>query len=354
MTFVIAAHATECEKIVDGERKKVVPFMGSDRDGEWASMGVGLLFPDDQTGTMWGLATPHMLIKSWRGMKILEHIEKIDHGTLCACWYAGGHQIHSSDWRYLDELAGKLGGMKKLQALRDEVLASAPTSDELNAMIALVRENGVDISGWELEEEAKAGRIETLPIIGTILREEAERRDAYRRKDDELKKPLAREHSLGVFFGELGIDNFVDGPVVGAYSIDWGHLKLEELDRAGKRASSGKYFTEGFMLEHTTQRPLTRRTLVDSGIAVYSTTFGELEQPYYIATDGTRYTFISAKFRDFRFFLKTKVEKKGGDSTEGEFTLLQLRKMIGPVPLPTHQVLQVLTGFFTKVTSWFR
>lgn len=183
MSLVVAMRGFESEKVVDGQRKKTIPFVGADREGEFAQMGVGLIFPDEQKGTVWGLAIPHMVIKSWRGMKILEQIKKIDHGTLCACWYAGGQDIHESDKRYLDELAEKLGGTDKLQLLRDEVLSSAPNTDELNSIITNFREKGVRVDSWELTEEVRAGRISTSPLIGTISREDEERRQAYQREE---------------------------------------------------------------------------------------------------------------------------------------------------------------------------
>lgn len=349
--MIIAAQGPESEKIVDGKRIKTIPFVGTDREGEFSSMGVGLVYPDEKNGTIWGLAMPHMLIKSWRAMKILEHVETIDRGTLCSCWYAGGHEIHDSDKHRLDELAEKVGGMEKLQAIRDAVLASAPTADELNSMIAILREKDVDFEYFELEMEADAGRIERLPIIETLKQEEQAKRDQYAREEEEVNRPLPTEGSLGVFFGELGIDNFIDGPAIGGYGWDWGHMERDKLDAATKRASFSKY-SDCFKLEHTTQGPYTKRAPVAPGVTAYSTTFGELEQPYLVAMDGTKYTFLSARFEGELMHVKTKIEKKEGDPTEGDYTLAQLREMIGPVPPPAHEV--PAKGLLATMAGWFR
>ena len=154
MTLVIAVRGAESEKLINGERKRVVPFVGADGGGEFAPMGVGFVYSDNKTtGSMWGLVTPHMLLKSWRGMKVLERIYRIDYGTLAACWHAGGKMVSDSNKHHLDELAEKLGGREKLEALRREILAFAPAPEELHSAIDILREKGIGIEDWELEEE---------------------------------------------------------------------------------------------------------------------------------------------------------------------------------------------------------
>jgi hypothetical protein len=350
MSFVIAARGTQAEKVVDGQRVQVIPFVGADREGDSAQMGIGLIFHDEQKGTMWGLLIPHALIQSWRGMKILEHIERIDHGTLCACWTVARRDVHDSDKRHLEELAEQLGGTDKLQTLRDEVLASVPTADELNAMITNLREKGVDVDSWELEEEVKAGRIAASPLIETLSRETEEQRQAYQREEDETKRSLPREESLSAFFEDLGIGNFIIGGGFGGYGMDWGHIKLDELDRIAKQDSFSKYLKDGHRLEHTTEGPETFADDVAPGVRMYSTSFGEIEQPWFIAADGTKYTFLSAKFRDNRFYVKIRIEKKDSAATEAEHTISELRTMIGTLPVKP----VARKGLRARVASLFR
>ncbi len=180
--MIIAIRGIESEKVVNGRCRRSIPFVGADRKGEFAQMGIGLIFPDEKEVTIWGLASPHALIRSWRGMKILEQIEIISDGTLCACWYAGSQKIHESEKRYLDNLAERLGGTEKLQMLRGEILSSVPSFDELTSMIGNFYVRGVDVDSWELQEEVKAGRISTSSLIETLVREDEERRQAHLRK----------------------------------------------------------------------------------------------------------------------------------------------------------------------------
>lgn len=351
MGLVIAVKGSESEKVVDMRRRKVVPFVGADREGKFSQMGIGLIFPEEQQGTIWGLVMPHMLIQSWRGMKLLEQIEEIGHGTLCACYYAGSHKMHDSELRYLDELAVKVGGADKLQTLRDEVLASVPNTDELNAMITALREKGVDVGSWELEEEVRAGRLEMSPLIEELVRETEESRSAYQRKEDEVNKPLPREESLGAFFDDLGIANFIIGGGIGGYGMDWGHITLADLDKTAKRDSFSKYLTEGHHLEHTTQGPETTSASVATGVTMYTTSFGEIEQPWFVAQDGAKYKFLSAKWRDDHFYIRTLVEQPQEMVPPGvmEYTIAQLRAMIGPLP----QKPVIRKGFLSRLTSLF-
>ena len=330
MSYVITVRRSESEKFVSGRLEKVVPFMGADREGEFAQMGIGLITADSERAMFWGLGFPRLVIQSWRGVRVLGHIKLVDSGTLCACWYAGAREVNGGDERYLEDLAGKLGGMEKLQAIRNEALASAPTAEELGAMITTLREKGVDVDSRELEEEAQAGHITMTPLIETLVREAKERRQEYERQEAEIKKPLPREESLGAFFGDMGIGNFISGD-----PWDWEHIKLDELNAFAKRNS----FLDpkrGHRLQHTTQEPKTVGAKVAPGVILLATSSGEIESPWVLAADGTQYAFTFANFRDGRFFITTKVSKPGKDgASEGEYALDKLREMIGPLPQPT-------------------
>lgn len=332
--LVIAIRGAQCEKIVNGQRKQVVPFVGADREGEFAQMGIGLIFPDEENGTIWGLLSPHVLIQSWRGMRILEKIETINHGTICACWTVARKNIHESDKRHLEELALQLGDDDKLQAFLDEVLVSVPSTDEINTMITNFRERGVDVDSWELDEEVKAGRISTSPLIEMLARETEERRRAYQREEEEVKKPLAHEESLTAFFEDLGIANFIIGGGIGGYGMDWGHIKLDELDNIVKRDSFNEYSAKEYCLEHTTEGPETLSAEISPDVTMHQTSFGKIEQPHYTADDGKEYTFLSARWESGRFYIRTLIDQSEETTPEEVtcFTIGQLRSMIGPIP----------------------
>ncbi len=187
MSIVIATRGAPSQKIVDGELQMVVPFVGTDSKGEYAQMGIGVVFPDGEA-EFWGLCIPHNLIQSWRGMKLLEQVERIEHGTLCACWTVVTRKFHDSDRRHLDNLANQFGGLDELEEARNAVLSSAPGADEIKSMITVLRENNVTFNSSELAEEIEAGRITSTPLIETLAREEKARWTTYT-NDDKTKKP---------------------------------------------------------------------------------------------------------------------------------------------------------------------
>ncbi len=347
MSLVIAIRGEPSEKIVDGELRSVVPFVGTDREGEFSQMGIGLLFPDEEKATIWGLLMPHTLIKSWRGMKLLEQVKHIKHSTLCSCYTIATDNVHKSDERHFEELADQFGGMEKLKEFRAKVLASVPSAEEIDTMINTLREKGVGIDSWDLTAEVEAGRIETSPAIEQLVQEEGERRAEYAKQEEQIKKPVPPEESLAQFFEDLCIGNFITSPAVGVYGIDWDHIELKYLDQTAKRG--GAYLDNGFILEHTTQEPETFATDIASDVTMHQTSFGEIENPWFLANDGTRYTFFSAKFRDEHFYIKVKMEKDNETPREEEFTVTQLREMIEPIK--TANPIQRFVGILKKLLN---
>ncbi|MFZ3044096.1 MAG: hypothetical protein WA058_03270 [Minisyncoccia bacterium] len=195
MSYVIAARGQQTVKIVGKETKKVIPFVGADNEGEFAQMGVGLIFPDEARAIIWSLASPHNVIQSWRGMKILEKLGRVGHGTLCACWTVARHDLHESDRRYFDMLVEQVGSIEELSAIRDAALGSVPSPDELNDMIVNFREKGVYVGSREFEEEIKAGRIAMTPLIEVLIRERKELMEKYK-EEDELRRMSQSRSSL--------------------------------------------------------------------------------------------------------------------------------------------------------------
>ncbi len=196
MPLIIAAYGAPLEVLVNGQRRPIKPFMGADREGEFAQMGIGVIFRDaayeGKDVQFWGQVIPHKLIQSWRGMKILERITQFEARTLCACWMVAQHTVPETYRYLLEQLSEQVGGLEALQTLRDTVLASAPATDELNMMIAHLRDHGVEVDALELEEEMTTGQIEATPLIETLVREEYARRAAYPRHEAEAppKAPL--------------------------------------------------------------------------------------------------------------------------------------------------------------------
>ena len=155
MSAVIALRGQESVKSVYGERKRVVPFVGTDREGRYSEMGVGYRLPDEDFAvTIWGLAVPHFLMRSWYAMKLFERLEYINSDTLCACWYVVDRRmLNGIDNRYFQQLAPQFGGSREFWAIRNEVLALVPYIGDIETAIRIFEEKGIEIDARELHSE---------------------------------------------------------------------------------------------------------------------------------------------------------------------------------------------------------
>lgn len=332
---VIVARGNPSPKIVDGQVHEVVPYAGADREGDFASFGVGFYFADKGGGRMWGLTMPHMLIHAWRAMKLLERIPHIDLGTLSACWYATSKR-EDIEKKYLDALGEQFISPDEFEAIRSEVAAMVPTYEEFDEMLTIVRDKNIDVSVQELTELIEQGKLPHHPIIDELIQRNEDWLREYESREAFLKAPLPPGESLSELLRELGINNMLDGIPFGAYGIDWGHIELKELDPYVKRCTTGKY-GEGnrFPLRHTTHGPYTQSAIVVEGVTRFTTTFGEVEEPWYLSGDGTKYIFVEAAYHEGSIVVTTRFERVGSEPEVGIYTVPTLRaSIVGPIPKP--------------------
>ncbi len=158
----------ESTKNVEGQNRKVVPFAGTDRDGEFSQMGVGLIYPVEQSASIWGLVMPHDIVASYRGMKIAEEVPTFGHGTLAACWYAGHRDVHSSEQRYIDDIVGMIGADKRQQIIS----APLPSFDEA---IQVMMEKGIDFDVYPFLTELDQGNLTMTPVLEKAVNDYSDR-----------------------------------------------------------------------------------------------------------------------------------------------------------------------------------
>ncbi|MFT7644661.1 MAG: hypothetical protein ACI9BF_000312 [Candidatus Paceibacteria bacterium] len=146
MSHVIAISGEPSYKEVNGEHKLVVPFVGADRGGESAQMGIGLLFPDEGNTTIMYLAISNELTRLWRGMKLLEQVTRIKTSTLCDCWTIATSGVSDSDKLHLEETAYQFGGMETFEKAHTKVLTSVPIAEDVKTMVNALREMDVGVA----------------------------------------------------------------------------------------------------------------------------------------------------------------------------------------------------------------
>lgn len=315
---VIVGRAEPTIKLINGEEKSVTPFFGMDREGDLAQMSVGYV-TDDGTVSMWGLMAPTLLITSWRAMRILSHLKSVERFTLSQCWYAASGRQSQDGANAIEKLSNQFADHEVLV----ELLVANPGAEELDGMLRFVMERGIDVNVYELRDLIERGLIEEHPIILELEAKQQKASDRYEARERFIAAPMQEQDSLGSFFTLLGIDNLLDGAPFGGYGVDWGHIKIGDLDSMIKQTSTGEY-ASSFTLRHTTKSPETRKTpLGRGGSMLLETSFGEIETPYFVDYTGTKYTFLNAKYRYDEIVVTVQIDEK-----ERDMTVAQLREMI--------------------------
>lgn len=287
---------------INGREQKIIPCVVADGH----SLGVGYFeCPDKSKGSFWGLLSPHCLIQSWRGMKMLEELRSIENGTLAACWYAGGHSLHPSDERYAEKLARQFPSREDFDAIRKKILSLVPTPEELESMGTVLRGQGMTVSPQELEEEIGAGRLVRSLAIEKLIADVEKERLSQELIQAEIEKPEPQEKSLGVFFRDLDI-TLVTNPGDG---VGWVDIPWHELDNYVKSRSLWSRGKSGYELT-------TKKT--------------SIEQPRrYIADNEASYKFCSAKFCNDQFFVSTVIHYREEESFAADLTVENLRLIMG-------------------------
>ncbi len=167
---VIALRGDESEKLINGIRAVVTPFVGISGEGYRAQLGIGLAISGN-TAIFWGTIVPHSLIQSWRGMKILEQADSINSTeTLCSCFTVAKNDINNATNHYIKSLARSFGGVDALQDIRYEILRSFPTADEITTMITKLREHNLPVDTREIEEAVNLNHIADTSVIREMIR----------------------------------------------------------------------------------------------------------------------------------------------------------------------------------------
>ena len=157
-----------------------IPFIGAIKRKEkcWGELGIGIFFPESNTGDFWGLLAPHTLIQSWRAMKILEEVDFYDWRIYGICWESAEADIHHNNKHYLDKLTGYFKNVEKCKKARIDALNSTPTAKELQSMLQIMQNRRIDVFARELEEEIRRGNIKTSPLIEKIKEEQGVKTEA--------------------------------------------------------------------------------------------------------------------------------------------------------------------------------
>ncbi len=141
--------------VVEGQGEEPIECTPAVCD-EFANCGVGIFYPDGH-GQVWGMVTPRNLIASWRATEILQHLDRIEHGTLSYAYTAALRKPHSSDQEKIDAIVEKIGREEY------ERIMALPVPEVIVRAILDNQEKGDDNfppALWPIAQEVAAGTLE--------------------------------------------------------------------------------------------------------------------------------------------------------------------------------------------------
>lgn len=141
-------------------------------------------------------------------------------------------------------------------------------------------------------------------------------------------RPNARDASLGAFFNDLNISL----TLTGYFGIIWRprHNRLDEIIRD---ASTNPHSASEQGPKHRTAESERARARFYPDVKLLDREPDMPGPPSFTAPDGVRHTFKHATFRDDdRIYLMTRIEKTGVAPIEDEYTVEELRRLIGALP----------------------
>jgi hypothetical protein len=321
MSCIIVNQGQRATKKFNNKPLDVIPFVGADKPGNFAQVGIGYIEIDGGAISFWGLLCPNYLIRSWRAMKLFEKLTYFNQYTLAHCWDIIGSEPSRDAEAYIIQqftfFANFVEAVTSIQQL-------VPDDETVHLMLCKLRRNKIYVDTQELIKELSTDFLANSTEIEKLFAHVEREKISYALKQKIINEPVPKKHSLSVFFEELGICNFVIGGGFGAYGLDWGHIEIIELDRIVKQDSQ---YASCHYLEITEKGPDTHRRCYR---------FGKLKQPTYVANDGTVYIFERAQWRGdcFKVFTRINEEHKRTSKKRivsqyvGEFSVVQLRQLL--------------------------
>lgn len=174
MGLTILARGAEAQRVrgTDAVGEQIVKepsfsFMGILGNEVAAKVGIGVTFTSDNYTRFWGhlesYSTPHHLIETWRGWRLLEETWYIGNTTLCACLAGGNHVIADHCKAYVGRLWLQFGG--HFMDRRHEILTSVPSSFDLELMTDILMQRGINFSAREIVREYEKLGVQVPPHI---------------------------------------------------------------------------------------------------------------------------------------------------------------------------------------------
>ncbi len=271
-----------------GKLTTTTPFLYTHDSFE--KIGIGIQNSDGE-GLIWGLRSPITIIRWWRSLKVLEALHTVENSTLADCWLATDEFPSETA---IQKLSSKMGGYETFIILLNNIMNSVPSQMDLIGMINTLTSKGIKVKANEIADALKRGQLTPHKVFDLVII----RANKYKRALVKTEEKLPEKYRLDIFFQEIGLKQI--------YNQDEYIVFPADLD--------------------TTVR---KYCFYDKKSAGYELFIAGQHRPTLTSLSGEVFTFLSAKFWHGRFYLKTKIKTPDGYLISQEYTLEQLRNIIG-------------------------
>jgi|GEM_PF-2530768 hypothetical protein len=310
MQMLIMTESQLSSTIINGKRHLMRKYLCVRMSGIFSEIGVMIGCINTQTSQLvlkFDCYKSSNLIQSWRLMRILDHVKCLDVEILEESWLLVGRtEIVMAE---LHNLIRALGGVDRVQALRQEIWQLAPSAEELELMLTALIVRQIEVNVPELQLEIEMGAIQSSLLIEALIAEEEKINQAL----------IADDENLGLFLKYLRCSDFLilnDGVL--------SRMNLSYLDRIVR-------------LVTTDARRLAEYTLLTSECVSFDFVRHDISEmrpmyPQFLAEGETVYTLLAVKFVEGVFLVRTMVSPKHGDQFEDYYTVSALKKLVKNVP----------------------
>ncbi|MDO8572075.1 MAG: hypothetical protein Q7R79_05340 [bacterium] len=330
----------------------IVPCICINRSTVLSEPGIGIkIFNSEERFLFFnGKSYDYSPLHAWRAFfylnAVLWHIDepsfKPNDHLLSACWHTASRELlHDHQWA--PKKLESIFGIEKFTQVRSAAESSMPSADMLDCLITSFQDERTALDFSEIEEEALAGRLPKTSLILKILEE----REQHRIENEAIVEDMnnhrlvSSEESLGEFFRWLGIRDFVVDIRERMYGTHNRKITL-----IGYRELDVLTAEEGYESYRYNRGKRSFKLL----IRVRKNGREDSEHPSFRAPDTTLYTFKSARFKKDAYWIKTEKGKNSGEMTENEYTVKELRAMIGELPIRKKTTKERIREFLMRFT----
>lgn len=146
--------------------RTIQPFIQPVEDSGFVYLAIGYCDLKEKLANAWMHRSRPLLLRSWRTMKILEHLEYVDVMAISYCWsFAGREEEIVSELPLGNASLRVQHRYGSLRDVREKVLSMKPSRPHFDEMLRRVIEAGVIISAAELSKEVELGMIERTSLV---------------------------------------------------------------------------------------------------------------------------------------------------------------------------------------------